>query len=159
MAEYHIRRSDKEIIDQQELLRLIKIGKYISLALSKDDEPYIVTVSYGYSEIENAIYFHCSTIGQKNDYISSNNKCCGTIIEDHGYNKEKCEHYFNSLIVKGIISEVQNIEDKKKGLDILMRHLEESPEPIKKRNIIDDESYKKVGIYRLSINEITGKHN
>ena len=52
---YHIRRSEREIKDQQKLIKIIKEGKFAVLALCVKDEPYAVTMSYGFDEKNNGI--------------------------------------------------------------------------------------------------------
>ena len=57
------------------------------------------------------------------------------------------------------MSIVHDLDEKKHGLNILLEHLEGEPDPIKKRNVPDDKSYKKVAILKLKITEMTGKTN
>lgn len=44
---YHVRRSDRKITDKKELLSIIEKGKYGILGLCRENEPYVVTLSYG----------------------------------------------------------------------------------------------------------------
>ena len=157
MGEYHIRRKDREISDNKEILKILKNGKYAIIAMAMGNDPYIVTLSYGYDEASNSLYFHCANIGKKMDYINANPRVCATIIEDKGYVQEKCEHHFSSLIISGNMHLVKEIEEKEKGLRILMNHLEQNPKPIYERNIKGPDSYQKVTILRLQIERITGK--
>jgi nitroimidazol reductase NimA-like FMN-containing flavoprotein (pyridoxamine 5'-phosphate oxidase superfamily) len=57
---YHFRRSEREIKDQSELRSILKNGRYATIGLSKADEPYVVTLSYGYDPDENVLFFHCA---------------------------------------------------------------------------------------------------
>jgi nitroimidazol reductase NimA-like FMN-containing flavoprotein (pyridoxamine 5'-phosphate oxidase superfamily) len=82
---YRLRRKDKEISDQTELRNILKITKYVTIALCMDNRPYLVSLSHGYDETRNCIYFHCAKAGKKIDYIKSNNTVWGQAIEDHGY--------------------------------------------------------------------------
>ncbi|MBN2362707.1 pyridoxamine 5'-phosphate oxidase family protein [candidate division WOR-3 bacterium] len=155
--QYHPKRLRNEILDQSEINKIIKIGNHISLALSVNDNPYIVTLSYGFDKNRNCFYFHCANKGDKLDYIKMNSKVCGTIIEDKGYLETQCDHDYSSLIVRGNIFIVSDLEEKKHGLQILLNHLEKDPKPIFERNIKNDESYNKVTILRLDIESIIGK--
>ena len=157
MGEYHILRKDREITDNKEISKILKTGKYAMIAMAMGNDPYIVTLSYGYDEASNSMYFHCANIGKKLDYINANPRVCATIIEDNGYVQEKCEHHFSSLIISGNMHLVKEIEDKEKGLRILMNHLEQNPQPIYERNIKGPDSYKKITILKLQIESITGK--
>ncbi len=159
MARYHMRKSEREITDVPELIDILTKGKYATISLCRDDEPYIVTLSYGYDSSENALYFHAAPVGLKLDFIKSNPKACGTVIEDHGYVADQCEQNYRSIVFFGIMSIVDDLHEKKHGLNVLLEHLEGDPDPIKKRNVPDDKSYKKVAILKLKITDMTGKSN
>lgn len=154
---YHPKRVRNEIIDSKEMEDLIGQGNHITLALCADNIPYIVTMSYGYDANNKSLYFHCANKGDKLDYIKKNSNTIGTIIKDNGYLKIRCDHDYESLVIRGKILVVENLEDKKHGLQIMLNHLEEDPQPIFERNIENDESYKKVTILRLEIESVIGK--
>jgi len=154
-----MRKSEREITELTEKIDILIKGKYATISLCRDDEPYLVTLSYGYDKNENALYFHAALDGIKLDFIKANPNACGTVIEDHGYVVDQCEQNFRSLVFFGMMSIVDDLDEKKHGLNILLEHLEGEPEPIKKRNVPDDKSYKKVAILKLKITEMTGKTN
>jgi nitroimidazol reductase NimA-like FMN-containing flavoprotein (pyridoxamine 5'-phosphate oxidase superfamily) len=91
------------------------------------------------------------------DYIHSNPNVCATIIEDRGYIKDQCEHAYSSLVIRGKLNIVEDIQAKKRGLNVLLSHLEDHPESILKQNAVNDESYDKVAILRLRIDSVSGK--
>ena len=154
-----MRKSEREITEIPKLIDILVGGKYATISLCRNDEPYIVTLSYGYDRNEKALYFHAAPAGLKLDFIETNPKVCGTVIEDHGYVIDQCEQNYRSIVFRGKISVVDDPDDKKHGLNILLEHLEREPEPIKKRNVPDDGSYKKVAILKLMITEMSGKTN
>ncbi len=151
-----MRREEKAITDNKIIEDLLEKGKYMTISMSKNDVPYIVTLSYGYDNSQNALYFHCANEGQKIDYIKFNPNICGTIIEDNGYS-EGCTQEFRSLIVRGTIEIVDDIPEKKYAFDILLSHLEKDPNIMKEKYFKDDEAYDEPSILRLKITEITGK--
>jgi len=55
-----IHRKEKEIKNRSEMIEILQKSKYITIAMCKDNEPYLVTLSYGYDLIKNVIYFHCA---------------------------------------------------------------------------------------------------
>ncbi len=156
MVRYHIRRKEKEITDDKEIQAIIKDGKFTSISMSKENEPYIVTLSYGYDQVKNALYFHCSTEGQKIDFIKANQQVCGTIIEDNGY-EEGCGQAFRSVVYRGTITIITEIEEKKHGFVILIDHLEKNPNETKKKLLNSEDVYIKPVILRLDIENITCK--
>jgi len=52
---------------------------------------------------------------------------------------------------------VEELSEKKHGLEVLLHHLERDPDPIRARDIKNDESYAKAGMIRLDILSMTGK--
>ncbi len=156
LTKYHMRRIEKEISNKNELIGILKKGKYTIISLCKENEPYITTLSYGYDEAKHALYFHCAKEGQKIDFIQSNPYICGTVIEDNGY-KEGCGQTFRSVVFRGKMVIIESLEEKKEGLDVLINHLENDPTPIKNKFLNKDNSYEKLGMLRLDITEISGK--
>ncbi|MCK9274304.1 MAG: pyridoxamine 5'-phosphate oxidase family protein [Syntrophales bacterium] len=154
---HHPKRMKNEIIDAEEIKAIITKGNHATIALSKDDIPYIVTLSYGFDFENNSFYFHCAHDGDKLEYIKENQKVCATIIEDHGYLKGECNHDYASLIIRGRMIIVEDLEEKKHGLNILLQHLEDDPDPIVRKYIKNDKSYNFVTIIKLVVDSIIGK--
>jgi nitroimidazol reductase NimA-like FMN-containing flavoprotein (pyridoxamine 5'-phosphate oxidase superfamily) len=160
MTMYHPRRSEKEITDKAELNRLLKEGKYAVIGMAKDGEPYVVSLSYGHDEANQCLYFHCAQAGEKIGFLKSNPNVCATIIEDRGYVQGKCEHAYSSLVIRGTMDILQSIEEKKHGLQVLVRHLEgDAAGSIISEQVTSDKSYDKVGILRLNIATVVGKRH
>ncbi len=157
MDKYHPKRKRNEIINENEIEYLLKSANHITIALCKNNNPYIVTLSYGYDSENKCLYFHCANKGDKLDYIKDNKNVCATIIKDNGYLETKCDHNYESLIIRGSMSIVNDILEKKHGLKILLNHLEKDPKPIFDRNIKNDSSYNKVTILKLNMDLIIGK--
>ena len=62
---FHVRRKDREITDTAALKEVLKSTKYVTIALCMDNEPYLVSLSHGYDETRNCLYFHCANEGKK----------------------------------------------------------------------------------------------
>ena len=61
MQKYHLEnRPDREIKDKSEIAGILNNGKFCTISMCRDNEPYIVTLSYGYDLDNDALYFHCS---------------------------------------------------------------------------------------------------
>ena len=65
-----MRRKDKEITDITETENIIRNSLVCRLALSWEDKPYIVPISFGYDGA--CIYFHSAVSGKKIDYMTKN---------------------------------------------------------------------------------------
>lgn len=157
MAEYHMNNSEQQIRDENELRRILKGGKYAIVAMCRDNEPYVVTLSCGYDEKTNSLYFHSALKGLKTDIISANPKVCATVIEDGGYVENDCKHRYASVVMFGTMSAIASLEDKKYALDVLLRHLEKDPEGLKARFIKNEAAYDKFALLQLKIDSMSGK--
>lgn len=157
MNKYHMRKKEREITDKNEIAALIKKGKYTTIGLCRNNEPYVVTLSYGYDEGKSALYFHSAVNGLKIEFIKENPKVCATIIDDRGYQLGQCEHHYAPIVLWGKMSIVEELEEKKYAMDILLNHLEENSQPIKERTLKNEQVYQNIGILKLEITELTGK--
>ena len=156
MAKYHIRRVEKEIKKKEDLIEILKDGKYTVISMCKENEPYLVTLSYGYDQALHALYFHCSKEGQKIDFIKSNPNVCGTVIEDNGY-QEGCSQAFRSVVFRGKMVNVEELEEKKKGFEVLLNQLEKDPNVMIDKFFKKELTYQNTGMLRLDITDISGK--
>lgn len=157
MEQYHPRRKRNEILDEAEKRALLERGKYVTIALCRGDEPYIVTLSYGLDRESGSLYFHCANMGRKLDFIRGNPRACATLIKDNGYLETRCDHDYETLVLRGRLEIVSDLAEKKRGLKVLLEHLENDPKPIFERNIKDDRSYDGVTILRLTPESVIGK--
>lgn len=159
MGKYHLRnKTEREIKDPTEIARILREGKYATIALCRDNEPYAVTMSYGYDEPKNALYFHCASQGLKLDFISVNPNVCATVVEDQGYVVNECSHRFKSVVFWGAMSIVESLEEKIHGLSTMIDQLEENPGPRKTTVSKYKDEFDGFKILRLDIEDITGKH-
>lgn len=156
---YHLKnRPDREITSEKEIFELLKNGKFVVLSMCKDNEPYIVTLSYGYDADNNTLYFHVSDKGLKLDIIQENSKVCGTIIEDGGYVKNECAHEFRSLVIRGKMLLVTSQAEKVHGMKVLLNHLEGDSEVINKMFTKAEAAMtSRMEILSLKISKIVGK--
>jgi nitroimidazol reductase NimA-like FMN-containing flavoprotein (pyridoxamine 5'-phosphate oxidase superfamily) len=157
LPRYHMRKKEREIKDQKQISEILKRGKYVTISMCRDNEPYVVTLSYGYDKKQNSLFFHCSPQGLKLDFIRQNPNICGTVIEDRGYKMGDCSHTYSSVVFWGKIYQLYDLAEKKHAIDILLEHLEDEPNIIRGKSLKSDEDYKDVGILRLDITEMTGK--
>jgi nitroimidazol reductase NimA-like FMN-containing flavoprotein (pyridoxamine 5'-phosphate oxidase superfamily) len=157
--EYHMRRKEKEVTDQDELTRVLTEGKYTTVAMCRENEPYLVTLSYGLDSAEMTLYFHCAQEGHKIDFIEMNPEVCGTVIEDRGYRIGECEQGYCSVVYRGRMSIVDEMDAKKHGLEVLLNHLEDDPSPLRAKYFDNEEALRKVCVLKLSISEVTGKQS
>jgi len=152
---YHVKRKDKEITDVRVLKKILKDTKYVTLAMSKDDMPYLVSLSHGYDEGRNCLYFHCAEAGKKLDYIRSNNVVWGQALLDHGYAEGKCDHLYASVHFKGKVAFIDDIGEKRSAMECMMNQLDRKPGEL--ITGIDIEKLKGTTMGRIDIEYMSGK--
>jgi nitroimidazol reductase NimA-like FMN-containing flavoprotein (pyridoxamine 5'-phosphate oxidase superfamily) len=153
---YHMRRSERQITDRSVIEEILQNGKYATLALCRNNEPYIVTLSYGYDRDSNSLYFHCAKNGLKTEFVKDNPGVCATIIQDSGYIQGECAHAYRAVIIRGKI-EILSENDKEKAVGALLDHLEDEPENMRAKLQNKTEQYREMQTWRLIIEEISGK--
>jgi len=154
---YHMRRKDREIVDKKKMFEVIKAGRYAVIALCEESEPYIVSMSYGFDESNETFYFHGAKEGQKIDMMRTNPRACLTVIQDMGYQDGHCTHAYRSVIVRGEIVLIDDPEERVRGVNVMITHLETDGEK-QRQNIKDsDKVWKSTQMFKLRIESITGK--
>jgi nitroimidazol reductase NimA-like FMN-containing flavoprotein (pyridoxamine 5'-phosphate oxidase superfamily) len=152
---YHLRRKDKEITDPNVMKKVLKTAKFVTIALSMDNQPYLVTLSHGFDENRNCIYFHCAREGKKIDYIEANNAVWGQAIIDNGYVEGKCEQLYTSVHFSGRVTFIEDLNEKAKAIQCMIRQLEKDPEPMIAK--LKPERLKEARIGRIDIDFMSGK--
>jgi nitroimidazol reductase NimA-like FMN-containing flavoprotein (pyridoxamine 5'-phosphate oxidase superfamily) len=155
---YHMHnRPDREIKNKSEIEEILKKGKFCVIAMCKDNKPYVVTLSYGYDPVKNALYFHCAKQGLKLDIMGQNSEVCATIIEDGGYVITECAHNYKTVVFWGTLQIVPDIEEKKQGMRVLLNHLEGDAEIVEAKFLKSVGQFSHMEILRLDIGEIHAK--
>jgi nitroimidazol reductase NimA-like FMN-containing flavoprotein (pyridoxamine 5'-phosphate oxidase superfamily) len=125
-----LRRKDREVKDKKAIESIIKRATVCRIALSENNLPYVVPVSFGYKD--NCLYFHSAPEGRKIDTIKQNNNVCFELDVDCEFVKKSeqpcswCMKY-RSVIGFGKAFLVQGTEQKRKALDIIVGHYSGSP--------------------------------
>ncbi len=156
MHDFHLRRKDKSVTDPEELVKPLVEAEYIILALSNEDHPYLATLSHGYDSQNNCIYFHCASEGKKVEYMKANPMVWGQAMIDGGYQHGSCDHLYHTVQFSGRVSFVDDLDEKKHALKLMINKLDENPEEIIKKQLLPS-SVAKITIGKISINELTGK--
>ncbi len=157
MTDYHMNKKECEIKDKDVIYTIIEKGLYAVISMCRNNSPYIVTLNYGYDKEKNALYFHSALEGLKLEYINENPRVSGTVIEDRGYMMGKCDHSYRSAVFYGKMYNIEDLEEKIHGMEIMLHHLEDDPDDVRARILKNKDRYNKVSILRLDIEEISGK--
>ena len=153
---HEIRRKDKAITDQNEMKKILQQTKYITIAMCRNNEPYLITLSHGYDPEKNIIYFHCASEGKKIDILNKNNVVWGQALIDKGYVEGKCDHLWATVMFRGTVSFLVDATEKRQALEVMIKQLEQNPEQVMKKQITE-KSLKRVNIGRIDIDYMGGK--
>lgn len=151
-----IRRKEKEIQSREEMIAIIESAKYVTVAMSINDEPYLATLSHGFDRGKNCIYFHCAQEGRKIDILKMNNVVWGQALEDHGYADGSCDHLYATTQFKGRVVFITDSEEKMHALSVMIHQLESDPQKVTDEQITE-KSVERVNIGRIDIEYMSGK--
>ncbi len=154
-----MKKKEREVTDKNTIIEILKNGKFATISMCRANEPYIVTLSYGFDLKQNSLFFHSAKEGLKVEFLRENSNVCGTIVDDLGYVMNDCSHKYRSIVFWGKMATVEDLEEKKYGFNIILNHLEEDPGKVKKRFLKNEQAYDNICIMRLNIIEMTGKES
>lgn len=91
-----------------------------------DNTPYVIPMNFGYQD--GVLYLHSGPEGKAINILNQNNQVCITFSIDHElvfqHPKVACSYRMKakSVICYGKVNFIENLDDKRKVLDIIMRH-------------------------------------
>ncbi len=153
-----MRRKDREVLSQEEILQILQRSDTIRVAMQGDEFPYIVPLSFGMEIVDNkpVLYFHCAKQGLKTEYLTKNSNVC--VEADTFFRVQRTAHgittRYESVIGFGRCEEVQTREEIVKGLRLLLQHYDTVDYPLDRCKGIEN-----VKMYRIKLENITGKAN
>lgn len=119
-----MRRKEKEVRDIAAIESVIRNSLVCRLGLARNNQPYVVPLCFGYSG--NTLYFHSSPKGKKIDMLKTNGDVCFEFDIDHEVVQDvkpcKWTMNYRSVIGYGRATLVEDLAEKRKGLDIIMQH-------------------------------------
>ncbi len=151
---FHVRRKDREITDPTEMHQVLKTTKYVTVALCMNNQPYLISLSHGYDEEKNCLYFHCAPEGKKLIYAKANNRVWGQAVLDFGVTDE-CDYAYTSVQFSGTMVLIEDLAEKQHGMELLVRQVSLNPE--EKLSKIKPEKLAKTTMGRIDINYLSGK--
>lgn len=144
-------------MDETQAVRLLEEGQVgVLCTTDADGEPYGVPLNYCYVRKDNVIIFHCANEGRKLKNIQSNPRVSFTVMGRNRINAERLTTYYESVIVSGRASLVQDDEEKVLRLDQLCRCLTPGIEWGTNADCIH---LKRTAVVRIDIDSISGKKN
>ncbi len=150
-----MRRKEKQVLEQSAIDSIIAKAEICHLAMSNNDHPYVVPMSFGYKD--NALYFHSAHEGKKLEMIAANPRVSFEMcINDKIIKAEKACNWgmnYKSVIGFGKASFIEDPTEKIRALDIIMSQYanqtwEYQPKMLEKTVVV-----------KIDIQEITGKQS
>lgn len=119
-----MRRKDKEICNLPAIEDIVRKSLVCRLGLAEENQPYVVPLSFGFKD--NTLYFHSAPEGKKIQILRKNSKVCFEFDVEHEIvaDEEACKWgmRYRSVIGFGKASIVEDMREKKEGLDAIMEH-------------------------------------
>ena len=123
-----MRRTDREITDLNKIIEIIKNNQCCRLGFIDQESVYIVPLNYGYLyNNKHIFYFHGAKVVKKINLIKQNNHIGFEIDNNHQRveGKTPCQYSmkYQSIIGKGHIELIEDNEEKKLGLQLIMKNV------------------------------------
>ena len=151
-------RRERQITDETQIMDILDKGKVLHLGLAVDNEPYVVPMNYGYIKEDGklVIYLHSAVRGKKLDMIRTNPKVFFEIDCDLiPFESElPCQYgmSYSSVMGRGTARIVENVEEKKQAMSILMKT------QTGKEFTFEDRLVSIVAVIRIDVDAYTAKH-
>ena len=150
-------RREQQVTDINVIIEILEKSKVVHIGMIDGDEPYVVPMNYGYTLEDGKliIYLHGARRGRKIDVLRENPKvffemCCD-ITPFEGEVACKYGITYASIMGRGVAALVEDVEEKKKALSILMKT------QVNKDFDFEDKLTTVVSIIRIDTLEFTAK--
>ena len=151
-------KRERQVTDPQQIKEILDTAQVVHLGLCVDNEPYVVPMNYGYTMEEGklTLYLHSAVRGKKLDMIRSNPR---VFFEMDCHRKPfegnlPCQYglSYSSVMGRGTAHIVEDVEEKKKAMSILMKTQTD------KDFSFEDRLVSIVTVIRIDAAEYTAKH-
>ena len=151
-----MRKTNQEINDKSILEGILLSSKICRLGMIDNGLPYVLPFNFGYHE--NCIFIHSAPEGKKIDILKKNPLVCFE-VEDHAeiiVDEVACKWstLYRSVVGYGTVEIVTGFEEKKRGLEIIMKQHE-----FKGKMEFEPKEVQFVVILKLQIESMTGKQS
>ena len=151
-------KRERQITDEHQIRAILDTAKVLHLGLCVDNEPYVVPMNYGYTMEEGALvlYLHSALRGKKLDMIQANPRVFFELDCDRVpfEGKVACQYglAYSSVMGRGTARIVEDVEEKKKAMSILMKT------QTGKDFSFEDRLVSIVAVIRIDVSQYSAKH-
>ena len=151
-------KRERQITDPKQIEAILDASKVLHLGLAVDNEPYVVPLNYGYTMEDGklVIYLHGAQRGKKLDMLRRTPRVffemdCDRVPFD---GVMPCQYglVYSSIMGRGLAHIVEDVEEKKKAMTILMKT------QTGKDFTFEDRLVSMVAVIRIDVAEYTAKH-
>ena len=152
-----ITRREREVTDLGRICEILDKSMVVHVGMVDGDEPYVVPMNYGYTMEDGklTVYLHGALWGRKLDIIRVNPKVFFSlecdVVPFAGDIACRYGTTYASVMGSGIAEIVTDVEEKKKGLSVLMKT------QTGKDFTFDDKMVSIVSVIKIDIAEYTAK--
>lgn len=155
---YHMRRHDRAITDPAMIDSILSEARYVTIALSGDDGPYIFTLSCGFDDQRRRLCFHVAHEGRKLDLIRRDPRAAATVVQDLGYKHGECAHPYRSVVMRGRMRLAGDADEAREGMRTLLAQLEgDSDEAWAAMGLDDETRMSSFSVLFFEIDDVTAK--
>lgn len=161
-----MRRKDRELTDMGEIMEIVARENVCCVAFCDETYPYIIPINYG-AQMEDGkpvLYFHGAAEGTKLERIKANPHVSFAIISNeqvHVHVDAACSstESFESVCGNGCAEILTGIEERKKGLAVIMNHIGRPQGASFDENSFPDAAVKATAVWKITVDTITGKRH
>ncbi|MDD3221825.1 MAG: pyridoxamine 5'-phosphate oxidase family protein [Clostridia bacterium] len=152
-----MRRKDREIKDLEMIKEIMAKCDCVRLGFQDAEGLYIVPLNFGFTEEDGewTIYCHGAAAGRKGDCIRESGYAAFEMDTKHelvtGEAACKYSYLYESIIGDGTIEMIEDIEEKKAGLEIVMNHYDKGDWEFNEMIL------KMVGVFKLKVKNLSCK--
>ena len=151
-------KRERQVTDPRQIKAILDTSRVLRLGLAVNNEPYVVPMNYGYIMEDGrlTLYLHSAVRGRKLDMIQANSNVFFEMDCDLQpfEGKLPCQYglSYSSLMGRGTAHLVEDVEEKKKAMSILMKTQTD------KDFSFEDRLVSIVTVIRIDVAEYTAKH-
>lgn len=150
----NLRRQDRAMHEKDARL-LLREATYAVLCMENiNGGGYGIPINYAWNE-EDSIYFHCSGMGHKLRCLQNNPRVSLVVMKAPSVLCEKFSMSYASVIVQGNVSIVNDSEEKRKALSLLLQRI--TPQNIERGEQYINRAIDTTTVLRLKMAEFCGK--
>lgn len=123
-----MRRKEREVTEFSKIMEIMAACDCFRVGFCDEGEVYIVPLNFGFTEENGAVtlYCHGAKAGRKAELIEKKPRVGFEMDTSHKLTTAEtaCNHsyLFQSIIGNGVICPIEDAEEKKQALNIIMKH-------------------------------------